>query len=90
MNYRYLELRCKCGETPSRFEEVGLTEDHQLVIHWWCSQCQRVVYLSKPLAECWRECPSREEYSVVATAPRETEYGPEDAKFLQRLGVRLA
>lgn len=89
MNYRHLELRCNCGEAPERIEEVGFTEDHQLVVHWWCAECRRLVYMSKPLAECWRECPPRDDYPLPAEPPPANPYGPEDATFLRRMGVKL-
>lgn len=75
MSYRHLPLRCACGQTPDRIVEVGFTDDHELVIHWWCSECNRVVCASKPLTECWKECPKPE---IV-----------DDVRFLQRIGVRF-
>lgn len=77
MNYRHFSLACRCGSPPARIEEVGVTDDRELVIHWWCQDCRRVVYASKSLADCWRECPKPE--------------NPEgfDQQFLASIGVSL-
>ena len=99
MNYRHLHLRCECGEIPQRIAEVGFTEDHQLAVHWWCERCQRVVYMTKPLTDCWRECPGPdraldymlENWSseqVAQTVPCESEEEL-DAKFLRSIGVQM-
>src|SRR5579872_858147 len=56
--YERIEVTCDCGWHPTRLREVGLTVDRQLVIYWRCSHCRRQVYRIKPLAECWRECPT--------------------------------
>jgi hypothetical protein len=78
MSYRHFSLACRCGEPPSRIEEVGVTDDHELVIHWWCDQCKKLVYASKTLADCWQEAP----------APEETEIADFDKRFLERVGIK--
>jgi hypothetical protein len=78
MSYRHFSLACRCGEPPSRIEEVGVTDDHELVIHWWCDQCKKLVYASKTLADCWREAPATEE----------TEIADFDKRFLERVGIK--
>lgn len=60
MNYKHLSLRCDCGEVPERLVEVGFSDDHHLVVHWWCEKCERIVYTTKPLTECWLECPAKD------------------------------
>ncbi len=91
MNYKHLPVYCRCGDTPECIDEVGFTDDHQLVIHWWCSRCQRVGWLAKPLAECWRECPPPGD-SLERRLEQLYEMGlasdPEDARFLKSLGVK--
>jgi len=86
MGYRHLSLSCKCGQTPSRIDEVGLTDDHELVIHWWCEECKRVVYASKSLADCWQDCPKPQPDSK-ADALEEKIEECFDAKFLQSVGI---
>ena len=76
MRYRRFSIACQCGLPPSRIEEVGVTDERDLVIHWWCDRCKKVVYTSKSLSDCWRECPSGEEPGF-------------DAHFLGSIGVRL-
>jgi hypothetical protein len=90
MSYRHLALNCACGEPPEHIDEVGFTDEHDLVIHWWCSQCRRVVYTTKPLADCWHECPQPKEEAPqpkVKSAP--PTYKTDDLVFLRALGIRL-
>jgi len=77
MSYRHFSLECRCGQPPSRIEEVGVTDDHELVIHWWCDECQKLVYASKTLADCWREAP----------APDAKDNADFDKRFLERVGI---
>jgi hypothetical protein len=88
MNYWHLPLYCTCGEAPEHIAEVGFTDDHQLVIHWWCVVCHRVVYVIKPLTDCWRESSRRAYPTPRQETPAELPYGEEDTRFLQRLGVK--
>lgn len=90
MNYHHMPLHCRCGEVPESIAEVGFTEDHQLVVHWWCTRCERIVYVAKPLAECWHECPSpRLSLDRVLQASSGEIDGEEDARFLRSIGVRV-
>ena len=77
MSYRHFSLACGCGAAPARIEEVGVTDERELVIHWWCEDCQKVVYASKTLADCWRDCPPPEEA------------GNFDEHFLESIGVTM-
>ena len=89
MNYRHISLCCQCGEIPEQIAEVGFTDDHHLVIHWWCTRCQKVVYASKPLTDCWRECPSpNQSLDRVLPKLRPVDYEEEDAEFLRSIGVQ--
>jgi len=69
---------------------VGFSEDHHLVVHWWCEKCEKVVYISKPLTECWQECPATERSldRVLAKWPDEAK-DDADAKFLHSIGVTM-
>jgi hypothetical protein len=78
MSYRHFSLACRCGQPPSRIEEVGVTDEKELVIHWWCEECKKLVYASKTLADCWRECPAPELSSNSF-----------DTHFLESIGVRM-
>ena len=90
MNYRHLSLHCQCGEIPDRIAEVGFTDDHSMVIHWWCSKCQKVVYVAKALADCWRECPSpRSSLDTVLHGMNSDSYEDQDAVFLRSIGVQV-
>jgi hypothetical protein len=89
MGYRALSVLCRCGRAPSSIDEVGLSDEHELVIHWWCDQCQRVVYASKSLTECWRDCPAA---GSAAPPPRPVTHPADsgyDGDFLKTLGIRL-
>jgi hypothetical protein len=61
MKCRTLRLSCPCGRVAKHVTGVGLSPDHQLVIYWRCARCGNQVYIAKPLAECWRECPGDDE-----------------------------
>jgi hypothetical protein len=86
MGYRHISLSCKCGLAPSRIDEVGLTDEHELIIHWWCEACNRVVYASKSLSDCWQECPRP---ATGREIPEDMLADAFDAQFMQRIGVRL-
>ena len=90
MNYRHLSLHCQCGEVPDSLAEVGFTDDHSLVIHWWCNKCQKVVYVAKALTDCWRECPSPD-HSLDRVLPglSADSYEEQDADFLRSIGVQV-
>jgi hypothetical protein len=89
MNYRHLSLRCQCGEIPDRIAEVGFTDDHSMVIHWWCTNCKKVVYVTKSLSECWRECPSpSHSLDRVLAKAGDGFYEGQDAEFLRSIGVQ--
>ena len=89
MNYRHLSLHCQCGEVPDHIAEVGFTDDHNLVIHWWCSNCQKVVYVTKSLTDCWRECPSPSTSLDRVLPELANGYEEEDADFLRSIGVKV-
>jgi hypothetical protein len=88
MSYRHLALSCACGESPARIDEVGFTDEHDLVIHWWCSHCQRVVYTTKPLADCWQECP-QPKAETPKSKPKPATYKTDDLVFLRALGIKI-
>jgi hypothetical protein len=77
MEYRKIALTCECGTEPAGVSEFGLTEDHQLLIHWECAKCSRQVYYLKSLADCWWACPLPPGASMTSS----------DRRFLKRLGV---
>ena len=81
MNYRALPLACYCGERPDRILEVGFTSEKTMVVHYWCSACSRVMFVSKALAECIEDCPT----------PRAEDAPPQvvsdDLRFLQSMGI---
>jgi hypothetical protein len=81
MSYRPLPLACYCGEVPDRILEVGFTSDRHMVIHFWCSSCNRVLFVSKTLAECGVLCPNPDE------GPHSFDHSLEDAQFLQSIGI---
>jgi hypothetical protein len=87
MSYRHFLLRCGCGAAPARIEEVGVTDERELVIHWWCEQCQAVVYASRSLADCWRNCPQTPAPALSPPLPQSPDGF--DEEFLESIGVRL-
>ena len=79
MSYRALPLECYCGEVPEQILEVGFTSDQHLVIHYWCSACERVVFLSRTIEQCRGACPAPELDELDAAS--------QDARFLQSIGI---
>ena len=87
MKFLQLSFSCACGRPASRVRQVGLTADHQLVIHWRCSQCRRYVYVLKALSDCWGDCPKPEHVREILESSSD-HVGP-DERFLHSLGVRF-
>jgi hypothetical protein len=80
MGYRAMQLACYCGETPERILEVGFTSDRHVVVHFWCSACNRVLFTSHSLEECEQACPAPDgEVQAQSSA--------EDLRFLHSLGI---
>ena len=59
MGYRAMQLDCYCGQAPDRILEVGFTSDRHMVVHFWCSSCSRVLFVSRSLDECDEIVPVR-------------------------------
>ncbi len=88
MTFRQLPLVCRCGRAPSALQTVGLTAQHELVVHWICDRCRQGVYVVKTLSDCWRECPDTS--GLPETVPCNTgDFRPEDLAFLRSIRVRL-
>ena len=84
MSYRPLPLSCYCGEVPDRILEVGFTSDRNMVIHFWCSSCSRVLFVSKSLEECAQYCPAPDDTAIPL------DHAGEDARFLRFRAESLA
>ena len=82
MGYKAMQLNCYCGEAPDRILEVGLTSDRHMVVHFWCSACNRVLFLSQSLDDCEQACPPPDAYV-------ESQSAAHDALFLQSLGIAV-
>ena len=89
MRFRQFPLHCECGLIPTRIRQVGLSTEHQLVIHWWCMGCRKAMFVVKDLAECWEECPQPGDIGVTAVAASDLECHQGDVNFLHRLGIRF-
>ena len=83
MGYRAMQLNCYCGQAPDKILEVGFTSDRHLVVHFWCSACSRVLFISQPLEECAQLCPPLD-------TETETQSASDDARFLQSLGIAVS
>ena len=82
--YQRIRLACDCGRQPARLRELGLTPDRQLVVHWRCPRCRKQVYVVRPLADYWRECPS----PGAPATPQQMD-NSQDALFLRSVGIRI-
>ena len=83
MGYRAMQLACYCGQAPERILEIGFTSDRNMVVHFWCSTCSRVLFISRSLDACEQACPP-------ADVEADTRSKAEDARFLQSLGIAVA
>lgn len=89
MGYRHLSISCRCGLAPSRIDEVGITDDREIVVHWWCEECQRVVYAAKSVDTCWpNAAPAAALVAAKGEIPESALQRAYDAQFLQKLGIR--
>ena len=82
MGYRAIHLACYCGQPPERILEIGFTSDRNMVVHFWCSACNRVLFVSRSLDECAHGCPPPD-------VEAETLLAAEDVRFLQSLGIAV-
>jgi len=87
MRFRPFALSCECGMAPTRVRQVGLSTEHQLVIHWWCASCRKAVYVVKDLAECWEESPKGDDPEIVPAPAYDRERQRGDANFLREMGI---
>jgi len=58
MEFTKLIFHCRCGQLATQYDEVGLSAFHELVLQWLCPTCNRKIYASVALSDCWRECPT--------------------------------
>jgi hypothetical protein len=82
MGYRAMQFACDCGQPPDRILETGFSSDGKLVVHFWCSECHRVLYISQSLDECRLECPPPDAQADSLSASGDT-------RFLQSLGIAV-
>jgi len=82
MGYRAMQLACYCGQAPDRILEVGFTSEGNMVVHFWCSACSRVLFTSKSLEECAKACPPPDVEAQKHSADA-------DASFLHSLGIAV-
>lgn len=80
MEYRAMQLDCYCGTAPERILEVGFTSERNMVVHYWCASCNRVLFKSHSLEECLVACPAADTEAQVQSAA-------DDARFLESLGI---
>ena len=87
MKFRQFPLSCECGLVPTRIRQVGLSTEHQLVIHWWCVACRKAMFVVKDLAECWEECPTPESEGTIPAPAYDADRQRGDANFLHSMGI---
>ena len=87
MKFRQFKLCCECGLIPTRIRQVGLSTEHQLVIHWWCMGCRKAMFVVKDLAECWEECPKPEDPDIAPSPAYDIERQRGDTNFLHSMGI---
>ena len=77
-----MQIACQCGQAPERILEVGFTSEGNLLVHYWCSACNRVLFTSKTPQECSAARPP-------ADVEAERRCADADASFLQSLGIAV-
>jgi len=88
MRVQLLSLACDSGHPCSSFVQVGLSSDHQLLFHWWCEECNEAVCAYKGLADCWRDCPPKEQVEIAGNPTAITIASAEsDSAFLSAVGI---
>lgn len=88
MTYEPLVLYCQCGYPADSITGMGLTPEHQLVVHWRCSACHEEVNIFKDLADCWRECPPRPDHlSIAEASENNSDIEAGDLVFLNSMGI---
>ena len=80
MGYDAMQFACCCGQPPDRILEIGFTSDQSMVVHFWCSVCNRVGFMALSLDECRQQCPPPDAHSDMLVAAG-------DASFLQSVGI---
>ena len=85
MKFKPVSLYCDCGgRLPGRIRQVGFTEQHQLVIRWWCPECKRTHDKVLTVSGGGSPEPEKEIVETRCTGTLEP-----DARFLHSLGVRF-
>jgi hypothetical protein len=72
-----LKPKCRKDDELVCITALFLTEDHQLLIHGYCSKCLKDIYIPIPISELQSGCPGP------------VDFGDEDLKFLRSLKVCL-
>jgi hypothetical protein len=54
-----------------------------MVVHYWCSSCSRVLFVTKALSECAKDCPAPD----TGDAPPQALAA--DARFLHSMGIAV-
>jgi hypothetical protein len=90
MKFHPFPLSCECGLMPARIKQVGLSDDGQLVIHWWCLRCRKAIYVVKDLGQPNEsESAGEEIVESFAEISADTSGPAGDASFLERMGIRF-
>jgi len=77
-----MQFACPCGQAPDRILVVGFTSEGNLVVHYWCNACKRVLFDSKTPEECAAVRPP-------ADVEAEKRSAQADASFLQSIGISV-
>jgi hypothetical protein len=83
MGYRAMQFTCCCGQPPDRILEIGFTSEGNMVVHFWCSVCHRVFFISQSPDECRQQCPPADTRADSLSAAA-------DARFLHSLGIAVS
>jgi hypothetical protein len=86
-NYRLIKYACDCGTKPLTFLGVGTSSLGELVVVWFCTECNCQVMCRSPLERLIADIPPAPETEQKLLAP--PTYTVEDTKMLAEMHITL-
>ncbi|MDE2019464.1 MAG: hypothetical protein KGJ13_03895 [Patescibacteria group bacterium] len=94
-----LKFTCPCGGESQNFNCIALTDQHEEIIFFICSQCGKQVYFRARLTDLWKACPPHLsaqpdtrvpiQETVSPADPQPLKLTTQDAKFMHLLRIRI-
>lgn len=84
-NYRLIKYACDCGTIPLTFLGVGVSSLGELVVLWFCKECNCQVMCRSPLERLIADIPAPPEQKLIAPPA----YTAEDTRMLAEMHITL-